>query len=137
MTDSVPDSVPDAVPTIEFVSDMPGLPGMSTCALVQLDETGALYRLQSLLDPDLRLLVAASPVFFADYAPQVDDDTAAAIGLESAEDALVLVVVTTGGSVAEATANLLAPIVVNAATRKAVQVLQLDDLPLAAPLIPA
>jgi len=137
MTDTAPDAATDAVPTIEFVSDMPGLPGMSKCALVQLDETGALYRLQSLLDPDLRLLVAASPVFFADYAPQVDDDTAAAIGLESAEDALVLVVVTTGGSVAEATANLLAPIVVNAATRKAVQVLQLDDLPLAAPLIPA
>jgi flagellar assembly factor FliW len=126
------------VPEIAFVSDMPGLPGMSRCALVRLDEVGALYRLQSLLDPDLRLLVATPPAFFADYAPQIDDATAASIGLESAEDALVLVVVTTGGSVGEATANLLAPIVVNARTRQAVQVLQLeDDLPLAAPLIPA
>jgi flagellar assembly factor FliW len=127
----------DAVPEIEFVADMPGLPGMSRCALVQLDEVGALYRLQSLLDPDLRLLVAAPPVFFADYAPEIDDETAASIGLESADDALVLVVVTTGGSAAEATANQLAPVVVNARTRRAVQVLQVDDLPLAAPLIPA
>jgi flagellar assembly factor FliW len=126
-----------AVPEIEFVADMPGLPGMSRCALVQLDEVGALYRLQSLLDPDLRLLVAAPPVFFADYAPEIDDETAASIGLESADDALVLVVVTTGGSAAEATANLLAPVVVNARTRRAVQVLQVDDLPLDAPLIPA
>jgi flagellar assembly factor FliW len=126
-----------AVPEIEFVADMPGLPGMSRCALVQLDEDGALYRLQSLLDPDLRLLVAAPPVFFADYAPEIDDETAASIGLESADDALVLVVVTTGGSAAEATANLLAPVVVNARTRRAVQVLQVDDLPLDAPLIPA
>jgi flagellar assembly factor FliW len=125
------------VPEIEFVSDMPGLPGMSRCALVRLDESGALYRLQSLLDPDLRLLVAAPPVFFADYAPQIDDVAAGSIGLESADDALVLVVVTTGGSAAEATANLLAPIIVNARTRQAVQVLQLEDLPLAAPLIPA
>jgi flagellar assembly factor FliW len=127
----------DAIPEIEFVSDMPGLPGMSRCALVRLDEAGALYRLQSLLDPDLRLLVAAPPVFFADYAPQIDDVTASSIGLESADDALVLVVVTTGGSATEATANLLAPIIVNSRTRQAVQVLQLEDLPLAAPLIPA
>ena len=127
----------DTVPEIEFVTDMPGLPGMSRCALVQLDEVGALYRLQSLVDPDLRLLVAAPPAFFADYAPEIDDETAASIGLESPDDALLLVVVTTGGSAAEATANLLAPVVVNARTRRAVQVLQVDDLPLAAPLIPA
>jgi flagellar assembly factor FliW len=127
----------EAIPEIEFVADMPGLPGMSRCALVQLDEVGALYRLQSLLDPDLRLLVAAPPVFFADYAPEIDDETAASIGLQSADDALVLVVVTTGGSATEATANLLAPVVVNARTRQAVQVLQVDELPLAAPLIPA
>src|SRR3954469_9247027 len=106
------DSAPDAVPSIEFVSDMPGLPGMSRCALVQLDEVGALYRLQSLLDPDLRLLVAAPPAFFAHYAPEIDHETAARIGLESPDDALVLLVVTTGGSAAEATANLLAPVVV-------------------------
>jgi flagellar assembly factor FliW len=127
----------DTVPEIEFVAGMPGLPGMSRCALVQLDEEGALYRLQSLLDPDLRLLVAAPPAFFADYAPEIDDETAASIGLESPDDALVLLVVTTGGSATEATANLLAPVVVNATTRQAVQVLQPDDLPLAAPLIPA
>ena len=127
----------ESVPEIEFVTDMPGLPGMSRCALVQLDEVGALYRLQSLLDPDLRLLVAAPPAFFADYAPEIDEETAASIGLESPDDALLLVVVTTGGRAAEATANLLAPVVVNARTRRAVQVLQVDDLPLAAPLIPA
>ena len=127
----------ETVPEIEFVTDMPGLPGMSRCALVQLDEVGALYRLQSLLDPDLRLLVAAPPAFFADYAPEIDEETAASIGLESPDDALLLVVVTTGGRAAEATANLLAPVVVNARTRRAVQVLQVDDLPLAAPLIPA
>lgn len=128
----------DTIPEIEFVSDMPGLPGMSRCALVQLDEAGALYRLQSLVDPDLRLLVAAPPAFFADYAPQIDEGTASSIGLESADDALVLVVITTGGNAAEATANLLAPVIVNSRTRQAVQVLQLeDDLPLAAPLISA
>jgi flagellar assembly factor FliW len=126
------------LPVIELVDAMPGLPAMAKCVLVQLDDTGALYRLQSVLDPDLRLLVAASPVFFADYAPEIDEETASKIGLEAAADALVLLVVTVGGSAAESTANLLAPIVLNARTRQAAQVLQASgDLPLQAPLIPA
>jgi flagellar assembly factor FliW len=125
-------------PVIELVDAMPGLPAMAQCVLVQLDETAALYRLQSMIDPDLRLLVAASPVFFADYAPEIDEETAAKIGLTDAADALVLLVITVGGSAAESTANLLAPIVLNASTRQAAQVLQQSaDLPLQAPLIPA
>jgi flagellar assembly factor FliW len=126
------------LPVIDLVDAMPGLPAMAKCVLVQLDDTGALYRLQSVLDPERRLLVAASPVFFADYAPEIDEETASRIGLEDAADALVLLVVTVGGSAAESTANLLAPIVLNSRTRQAAQVLQASgDLPLQAPLIPA
>lgn len=126
------------LPVIEVVDAMPGLPAMARCVLVQLDDTGALYRLQSVIDPGLRLLVAASPVFFADYAPEIDDETASKIGLTDAADALVLLVVTVGGSATDSTANLLAPIVLNSRTRQAVQVLQSSsDLPLQAPLIPA
>jgi flagellar assembly factor FliW len=135
---SDPETTQPELPVIELVDAMPGLPAMAKCVLVQLDDTGALYRLQSVLDPDLRLLVAASPVFFADYAPEIDEETASKIGLEAAADALVLHVVTVGGSAAESTANLLAPIVLNSRTRQAAQVLQASgDLPLQAPLIPA
>lgn len=123
---------------IEFVDPMPGLPSMSRCVLVRLDEAGALYRLQSVLDPQARLLVAASPVFFSDYAPEIDDARAESIGLTDPRDALVLLVITVGGTAVESTANLLAPIVVNSLTRKAVQVVQeKQELPLQAPLIPA
>jgi flagellar assembly factor FliW len=133
-----PETTQPDLPVIELVDAMPGLPAMAQCVLVQLDDTGALYRLQSVLDPDLRLLVAASPVFFADYAPEIDDETASKIGLEDAADALVLLVVTVGGSAAESTANLLAPIVLNSRTRQAAQVLQESaELPLKAPLIAA
>jgi len=125
---------PFQTPELSFVTEMPGLPGMSRCGLVRLDDSGALFRLQSLLDPSLRLLVAAPPVFFPDYAPQIDDETAAGIGLAAVEDAVVLVVVTAGASAGEATANLLAPIVVNTATRQAAQVLQ-HEQPLQAPLV--
>jgi flagellar assembly factor FliW len=130
------DRVDDRV--IEFADALPGLPGMSRCLLVELGDSGSLFRLRSVIDPDLQLVVAAPAVFFADYAPEIDDETAAVIGLERAEDALLLVVVTVGASLAESTANLLAPIVVNQVTRRAVQVVQPSpDLPLQAPLVAA
>jgi flagellar assembly factor FliW len=116
------------LPVIEFVDAVPGLPGMSRCVLIELDDSGALFRLRSVIDPDLQLVVAAPSVFFADYAPEIDDATADSIGLTDVGDALLLVVVTIGASLAESTANLLAPIVVNRVTRQGVQVLQADGL---------
>ncbi len=126
------------LPVIEFVDAVPGLPGMTRCMLVQLDDSGALYRLRSVIDPDLQLVVAAPSVFFADYSPEIDDDTAASIGLTDAQDALLLVVVTLGETLIQSTANLLAPIVVNQATRRGVQVLQAaGEHSLHQPLVPA
>jgi flagellar assembly factor FliW len=126
------------LPVIDFVADIPGLPGMSRCALVALDEVGALFTLRSLIDPDLRLVVAAPPVLFGDYEVDIDDDTAALLDLVDPADALVLVVVTLGQDLARSTANLLAPIVINTRTRRALQVvLTGTDQPLRAPLLVA
>jgi flagellar assembly factor FliW len=125
-----------ALPVIEFVDAVPGLPGMSRCVLVELGDTGALFRLRSIIDPDLQLVVAAPSVFFDDYSPQIDDDTAASIGLTDVADALLLVVVTVGATLSTSTANLLAPIVVNPRSMRGVQVVQASgDLPLHAPLV--
>jgi flagellar assembly factor FliW len=74
-------------------------------------------------------------VFFPHYAPVVDDATVAALGIRSAADVLALVVVNPGDSPAAATANLLAPVVINTATRQGAQVVLTDDLPVRAPLI--
>ena len=73
--------------------------------------------------------------FFPDYEPEIDDDWAERLELTSSEDALVLVLVTPGATAGEATANLLAPVVINVRTRRAAQIV-LDDaaLPLRAPL---
>jgi flagellar assembly factor FliW len=60
-------------------------------------------------------------LFFADYAPELDDATVERLGLTDAADALILVIVTLGERPADATANLLGPIVINRHTRQAVQ----------------
>ncbi len=129
-------AAPEAeAPTIELIEPMPGFPDARQFHLVELAAGGALYALRSAEDPSLRFLVVPPTVFFPDYAPEIDDAAATRLGLTSAEDAVVLLVVTPGETPADATANLLAPVVVNTATRQAAQVVLTDAaLPLRAPL---
>jgi flagellar assembly factor FliW len=124
------------IPVIELVQPMPGFPDRSKFALVQLDEDGVLCSLTSLEDPALRFLVVPPVRFFPDYAPEVDDEAVADLGIASADDVLVLCVLTAGSSLADTTANLAAPVLVNTATRRALQVI-LDDprLSVATPLV--
>lgn len=124
------------LPVIELVRPMPGFAERRRFALVQLDEDGVLCSLSSLEDPELRFLVVPPGGFFPDYAPEVDDDVALELGIESSDDVLLLVVLNAGSSLAATTANLAAPILVNTSTRRAGQiVLDQPGLPVAAPLL--
>lgn len=124
------------IPVIEFAQPMPGFPDHRRFALVELDDDGMLCSLRSLEDPDLRFLVASPVPFFPDYAPVVDDEVVADLEITDAAEVLVLLVLTAGASLAETTANLLAPVLVNTTTRRAAQVILGDpDLPVATPLV--
>ena len=138
MTPPTPGSPMSDIPLIELVQPMPGFPTSCRFALVRLDDDGLLCTMRSVEDPDLRFLVMPPAAFFPDYTPEVDEDTVSELELVGNEDALVLVVVNAGASLAESTANLAAPILVNTSTRRAQQVV-LDDpgLSLAAPLTAA
>jgi flagellar assembly factor FliW len=123
-------------PAIELVQPMPGFPDHRRFALVQLDDDGVLCQLQSLEDPALRFLVMSPVPFFPDYAPEVADDVVEDLAIGSSDDVIVLLVLNAGESLSTTTANLVAPVVVNATTLQARQVI-LDDpsLSLAAPLV--
>lgn len=125
------------IPEVRFGAPMPGLDGLTRYALVRLDDVGGLFSLRSLDDPEVRLVVATPWLCAPGYAVDLDDDACRQIGLTRPEDAIVLLVVNPGPSLAESTVNLLAPIVVDAGTGQAAQVMQPDgDLPLRAPLLP-
>jgi flagellar assembly factor FliW len=128
--------VQDEIPVLEMIEPLPGFPEYRQFALARLDDAGVLCALRSLDDPDLRFLVVPPAAFFSDYAPEIDDQTAVVLGVDSADDVLALVMVNPGESARTATANLLAPVLVNHRTRRAFQVV-LDDpsLPLRAPLV--
>lgn len=124
------------VPVIEMVQAMPGFPDHLRFALVRLDEEGVLHSLRSLSGDGPQFIVVPPAPFYPDYAPEVDDEVVADLGIESSDDVLVLLVVHAGDSLAETTVNLRAPLLINLVTRRASQIV-LDDpeLPLAAPLV--
>jgi flagellar assembly factor FliW len=129
----------EELPTIEFISPMPGFPDMRRFVLVRVDEEGLLLELTSVDDPELRFLVVPPPAFFPDYGPEIPWDSLAGLGVNAAESAhvLMLLVVTVGDSPGQTTANLMAPILVDEVSRRAVQVVLSDsDLPVRAQLMP-
>jgi flagellar assembly factor FliW len=123
------------LPIIEFVRPMPGVPGRRRFVLTRVDEVGLLYALRALDEPSLRFLVIAPGPFFPGYEPEIDDDTLNLLDARDPDQLLVLLVVSVGETAAEATANLLAPIVVDQTSRRAAQVVLTDgEFSLRAPL---
>jgi flagellar assembly factor FliW len=123
------------VPVIEMVQPLAGFPALRHFALGRLDESGIVYDLRSLDDPELRFVVVPPGPFFSEYDPEIDETMIAELGVEQDEDLLALLVVTLGSSAETATANLLAPVLVNHRTRRAGQYLLADAaLPMRAPL---
>ena len=123
-------------PEIHFAGGLIGFPDAHRFLLVQVDDaTEDVFELRSLDEPGLGFVTVAPAAFFPDYAPEIDDATADQLGLTRAEDALVLAVVTLGDTGSDATANLLAPVVVNQHTAHGCQaVLSEQNWPLRAPL---
>jgi flagellar assembly factor FliW len=110
-------------PVLHMPAGLPGFPDARRLVLVEWGEEGSPFRILRSLDHEaLEFLVAAPVALFPDYAPEIDDATAAALELTCAEDALVLVIVTVAERAEDATANLLAPIVLNVHTQAAAQV---------------
>jgi flagellar assembly factor FliW len=123
------------LPALEFVGPVAGFPELRSFVLTELDPDSVVRSLRSLDDPDVRFLVIPPGPFFPDYVPEISGDWAETLGLADADDALVLVIVNFGSSLAEATVNLLAPVVINTGTRRAAQVVLADTaLSLRAPL---
>lgn len=107
-------------PEIHFPSGLVGYPGAQRFVLEQGE--GGVFELRGVDEGDPDFVVVAPAPFFPDYAPIIDDETVERLGLRGQEDALVLLVVTLRDQPEDASANTLAPLVINARTRAAVQV---------------
>ena len=133
----------EELPELTFVRPLPGFGDLRRFVLVDLDPEAAgeepvLFELRSLEDPAVRFLVAAPAAFFPEYGFELEESDCAALDLGDEADALVLVLLTVGAASAPTTANLLAPVVVNARTRAAAQIILAGtDWPVQADLVPS
>lgn len=125
-------------PHLTFSVGLPGFPEARTFVLFQNELARDPFSIMRCVeDENLEFVVVPPHLFFPDYAPELDDATVARIGLESADDAILMVLLTVGDDVADITANLLGPIVVNRATYAAAQaVLANNGYDLRTPLFP-
>lgn len=125
------------LPVIELVHPMPGFPDVHHVTLGPLDGAGLLSALRAVDRPGLKFLTVPSSVFRPDFTPVIDDEVAAALGIDDVDEVLVLLIVHAGPTLATTTVNLRAPVIVNTTAGLAAQVI-LDDQSLAvdAPLLP-
>jgi len=110
----------------QLVIEMPaGMIGLERCkrfALLEGQGDSAFKWLQSLDDPALAFIVINPMDFFADYEVALTDEQAEALDLSDPADAVLLATVTVCREQEQVSANLAGPIVVNAQTLRARQI---------------
>lgn len=117
--------------SVTFVQPLVGFGGYADFALEPLDESGVLFSLSAVHETGPHMFLLDPAPFFPQYVPVADASVADILGTEAPR---VLVIVTPGSDASEHTANLLAPVLVNAETGAAMQaVLEDDSWPLRAP----
>ena len=110
---------------IHFPSGIIGFPEMTDFALVHDEEkgVGAIHWLQSVQEPAFAMPVLDPLLVRPDYNPEIDDELLKSIGELIPEEMLVLVTVTVPGDLTKMSVNLRGPIIINAAEKKACQVI--------------
>lgn len=130
-------SIAPAGVDVEFAAPLPGFPDERLFTLTVINEQSLLFTLRSVRNPALRFILLAPGQFFADYLPSIHENDVKPLGLVDDDEVQLFVLVTVRDSIADATANLMAPIVFVPGRNQAMQVLLPDaSLPLRAPLLP-
>lgn len=102
-----------------------GLPGFSeekTFVLLPYGDDSPFAFLQSTVNPDLTFLLADPFAFFVDYQFELNDATAAELGLSDENPPQIWCVVSVPEKAEEMTANLIAPVILNRRDRQGRQI---------------
>jgi flagellar assembly factor FliW len=117
---------------VTFTAPMPGFEGLQDFSLRSVEGAAGLYALEAGSTP-VRLFLADAAVFAPSYAPPIPAAALEALEFDDREEPQVLIVV--NHSPGSTTVNLMAPIVLNRATGRCLQlVLDGRDYPLRAEL---
>jgi len=113
---------------VTFPTGILGFPSCRRFVLVAHKEDSPFRWLQSVDDGALAFLVVDPATFFPDYAPEMESSDAAYLQLSEETPRLVYTMVTIPKGLPESmTVNLAGPIVINAETRYAKQIVLADE----------
>ena len=111
---------------IHFPSGIIGFPEMTDFAIIYDEEKGKdtpIRWMQSIQETEFALPVMDPLLVMNTYDPEVEDDYLIPLGEMKEEEALVLVTVSVPKDLQKMSVNLQAPIVINAETKRAAQVI--------------
>ena len=109
---------------ITFPSGMLGFSSYTRFVLLQPDEQGVFFWLQSVEAPDLAFVVTDPALWVADYQANIRKEQMAELGMNSLDEAQVFVIVNKRDEVLSA--NLQGPLVTNVENRTAMQLVLAD-----------
>lgn len=110
-----------------FIEPIIGYEQFDKYVLIEHKENSAFKWLQSAQEPTLAFPVTAPAMFEIEYEFEISDEKADKLELTSAESLISLNIVTIPPNHPErSTINLLAPIIINAANKKAMQLILQD-----------
>ncbi|MCR5502253.1 MAG: flagellar assembly protein FliW [Lachnospiraceae bacterium] len=114
---------------IKFPSGIIGFPDLTDFALLHDADkgVGGIHWLQSMQEPAFAMPVMDPLTVKEDYNPEVDDEILKPLGELNPEETLVMVTVTVPSDLTKMTVNLRGPIIINALTKKAAQVIIEDN----------
>lgn len=109
---------------ITFPAGLLGFSSYKSFALLQPDDDGVFYWLQSLEAPELAFVVTDPAQWVNDYKASIRREQMEELGLNDLEEAQVFVIVNKYGH--SLTANLQGPLVINLNNQKAMQLVLAD-----------
>jgi flagellar assembly factor FliW len=111
-----------ATASLHFAAGLPGFPHLHDFVIAQWGKAESPFLMMTAIDdPDVGFITVSPFVFYPEYDFELDQSTAMRLSLHDPSDAMILCIVTLQDTAAEATVNLMGPIVVNARTYEACQ----------------
>lgn len=123
---------------IQFANGIVGFPELKDFALIYDEEKGTdsdVRWMQSIQEPNFAIPVIDPLAIKPDYNPVVEDELLNPVGEINPAELLVLVTITVPTDITKMSINLRAPIIINAAAKKACQIIvEGEDYPVKFPI---
>lgn len=108
---------------ITFANGLPGFEQFRKFTLLQMEPDNPFAFLQSVEDGNLAFIVTNPFLFYSDYEFELSDDDVAELEIDHEQEVAIWSIVSIKEELADATLNLLAPVVINQPKKLAKQII--------------